>query len=301
MQPETTSTLASPHQGKDSMATTTPVSASKRVEIDFALEEQLFKRQRLHGYFLNILSTSNSVVLTKFCSALEEIITVIAGVENSRTTFYVHKRVLCAPSPFFQAACKVEWMKPEEKAIKLTEDSPEAVRAMIYWMYHNKVSIPKNIYNNTVGKSAKDSMKTGWGLFAQLFALAEKYQIRQLKNRCMDAILCYEEKEVIDFGVVPFIYGNTPLGSPPRRIFVEMAVKEMTMEGFDEQRDKLACAEFSLDLLFEIIKHKAEDEVIFAGFEELADNFCEKFHVHLVRSLKCKTPNSCLIISLEDF
>ena len=53
-------------------------------------------------------------------------------VGEEEVPFLIHKKILCENSPFFESACKPEWMKDDEKTIKLPEDDPELVDIMIY-------------------------------------------------------------------------------------------------------------------------------------------------------------------------
>jgi hypothetical protein len=72
------------------------------------------------------------ILTYRFHRSLDESITLVVGEGEQQTFLNVHKNVLCAFSPFFEAACKPEWMK-DDKVIKLPEDDLEAVRGMVYW------------------------------------------------------------------------------------------------------------------------------------------------------------------------
>jgi len=47
----------------------------------------------------------------------------------------VHKKVLCAQSDFFQKACEGGFQEASSGVIDLTEDDPDAVRAMVQFCY----------------------------------------------------------------------------------------------------------------------------------------------------------------------
>jgi hypothetical protein len=54
--------------------------------------------------------------------SLEHIVTLVVG-RNEDAIFTIHQNILCKASPFFEAACKSEWMKPDDRIIKLPEDN----------------------------------------------------------------------------------------------------------------------------------------------------------------------------------
>ena len=53
-------------------------------------------------------------------STLSESITLLVGKDKAPKI--AHKNVLCNTSPFFDAACKPQWMNPEKSVIKLEDD-----------------------------------------------------------------------------------------------------------------------------------------------------------------------------------
>ena len=53
-------------------------------------------------------------------------ITLVVGTEED-SKFFAHKHMLCTASPFFEAACKSEWL--EDETIKLLVDNPDAIKA----------------------------------------------------------------------------------------------------------------------------------------------------------------------------
>jgi len=52
-------------------------------------------------------------------------------VGSEKKPFMVHKDVLCGASPFFETACKPEWLG-DKWVIELPADEPDAINAMIY-------------------------------------------------------------------------------------------------------------------------------------------------------------------------
>ena len=122
-------------------------------------------------------------------SSLEEIITLEVGEGDKEAKYSVHKNIICDTSPFFEAACKPEWMKPEDKVIKLPEDDPKIIRLLICWAYHDKISIPNFDIFTERDTSLEESMNLEFGLLVGLYLVAEKLQIDRLKNDTIDAMI----------------------------------------------------------------------------------------------------------------
>ncbi|KAF2122114.1 hypothetical protein BDV96DRAFT_640179 [Lophiotrema nucula] len=59
--------------------------------------------------------------------------TVEVKVESE--TFYVHKNIICAKSPFFRNATKPEWTTSSAQPIELTDTTPETFRTYVAYLY----------------------------------------------------------------------------------------------------------------------------------------------------------------------
>lgn len=155
---------------------------------------------------------------------------------------------------------------------------------MVNWMYEHEIYISETIDDCEDGKTNEEAMLTSWGLFAKLFVLGEKYQMRDLQNDAIDALLqLREDKEfVVNYGVVPYIYANTPSGSPLRSLFVRIARCDMDSKEFAEWRGKL-CADFVWEMaayFFEDRGANLIDEFFTSHVEYPDSDFCASYHVH---------------------
>ena len=83
----------------------------------------------------------------------------------------VHKTQVCAHSEFFYKACTANFKEADEGVIKLDEDDPRVVQAMLHYMYHGN-------YGDT-GNALTDL--TPIVLDVGMFTIADKYFIGPLK------------------------------------------------------------------------------------------------------------------------
>jgi hypothetical protein len=228
---------------------------------------------------------------------MEEVITLIIGEGEGQAKLTVHKDVLCSASPFFQAACKPEWMKPEDKVITLPEDDPEAVKALVHWMYYNEICVDeeKAIFNDAETK--EEVMRGAWGLFVMLFVLGEKYQMPRLRNDAIDAIITHRKSCELKLGVISYAYENTTSSdSALRRLLVRIVRLDKDHGELMESKTDL-CQEFLFELAIAFFK------VIKRGLKmpsHVDSTFCKSFHKHEAPGPRCKNPKSFTTFSPVD-
>jgi hypothetical protein len=217
-------------------------------------------------------------------SALDEVITLIVGEGEGQAKLFVHKDVLCSANPFFQAACKPEWMKAEDKVITLPEDDPEAVKALIHWMYHDEICVDKEKPNVNDSDTEEEAMRGAWGLFVKLFVLGQKYQIPPLQNDAIDAILIHEGTWSFELGIISYAYENASSGSPLRRLLVQL-VRLDNDDGELMRFKSNLCQEFLFELSIALFKAQKSP----AKCARRGDaGFCKYFHKHKAGEQRCK-------------
>jgi len=213
-------------------------------------------------------------------SGFDDLITLKVGQEKK--VFTVHKRILCDSSPFFESACKPEWMISDERIIELPEDDPVAIDHMLYWMYFDQVSIPKRHMSSNQGVDS--GMDSAAGLIAKMYVLGQKYQIPRLRNEIVDA--CYEwmdDPKKMPTTVLNYVWENTPPESPLRILLLGRIVECYPHDMLTQAANKLA-PELVKDLMIQFCLEKechAESgcEDVSIGYNMHAD-YCYRYHVH---------------------
>ncbi|PVH67781.1 hypothetical protein DL98DRAFT_475357 [Cadophora sp. DSE1049] len=164
----------------------------------------------------------NESYITDLSSTLtSSIITLVVGRE--RRLFAAHEDVLCL-YPFFQAACRGQFMEASSKRIALSDEEPEIFSSVLEYLYkgdyypqlvHNKGrnsweietgtegSVERTVYHHGVdGKLLKDSL---------IYCAAEKYGLDELKRVAL-------RKQGLQSGIqcstilssARYAYANTP-------------------------------------------------------------------------------------------
>jgi len=238
--------------------------------------------------------------------SLDEMITLVVGENDKKATITIHKKVLCAYSPFFEAACKPEWMKPEEKVINLPEDNPEAIKAMVYWMYYNRICIPKSQVQMAfeLESESPEGLFTAWGLLVRLYILGDKYQMPRLKNDSIDALIrIWKGVSWTKIDVVTFAFNNTATSSSLRSVLISMLRWDYLdhgdcdeFENFDFNSDGIE--EVLLALVIEMDRYPYRNGSSTKRSErqqDPRDNFCKKYHEGCAEQSRCKHPKRFVV------
>lgn len=165
--------------------------------------------------------------------------------------YHVHKAVVCSQSEFFAAACKFG-QEAAEGQINLTEDGPARVKAMIQYLYCLEYDIPES--ENTEDKE-------GLVFHAEMYSIADKYNIRGLKSLAQDLFQKSTKKTVVikEFATAIRTVFETTVDEDRglRDIVVEIMTKNMDL--LDEPEIKEAVKETS-SLAFELLMKNRQVE-----------------------------------------
>ena len=154
------------------------------------------KPKQIHSAGLSPSSHLQSSYFTKNQSSTltSSIITLVVGREQR--LFAAHEDVLCI-SPFFQAACRGQFMEATSKRISLPDEEPEIFSSILEYLYkgdyyprlvHNKRRNSWEIESGTGGTGSVESTVYHHGVDGELlkdtviYCTAEKYGLDELKR-----------------------------------------------------------------------------------------------------------------------
>ncbi|ESZ93752.1 hypothetical protein SBOR_5850 [Sclerotinia borealis F-4128] len=206
----------------------------------------------------------------RLLGSLTEMVKLLVGSEARPETILVHKNLLCAASPFFEAACKPEWQVDEECVIVLPEDKPKLIKLLVYWIYNHEI----------VYLASWKSLELTRALI-NTYILAEKYQMPQLQNDIIDAMV-YEIVEMGNYIFSPdstMIYDNTLPSSKLRLLAVNFGLYKphrLYLDLFGQER-------ISKDFVWELAVSFCKDEAAGGKTEKFLtsnNQHCELYHVH---------------------
>jgi hypothetical protein len=215
--------------------------------------------------------------------SLRQIVTLIVGEGDKSASFAVYENVLCEASPFFKAACKPEWIKPEDSVTKLPEDDPNVVQGMIYWIYHNEICLPAELNKtSSSGYTEKDAMELTWGVLVRTYILGQKYQIPGLQNDAIDGLLILRIQSYLPLGMISYAYRHTIPGSPLRSVILDTVGYEIQTKHLEKWSEDY-CGEFLFDMTKSYLTIKDSGDSDYgeeAVICKLQKTFCVAYHSH---------------------
>ena len=107
--------------------------------------------------------------------------------------FNVHKKVLCGQSKFFANACKDGFKEASSGVIDLSEDDPIAIKAMLQYCYTADYAHGTALHAGVSDHKTQSRNSISNLILPQVYALAEKYGIRYLKE-----LACSNFKQAAD-------------------------------------------------------------------------------------------------------
>ncbi|KAM0181824.1 hypothetical protein ACHAPF_001348 [Botrytis cinerea] len=248
---------------------------TKLVEPAEAVENDSTAKRRIDG--VDMRPYKKTCLLASF----SETVKLIVGPVVMSKTFVVHKNILCAASPVFEASFKPEWQEGVDATMKLPEDDPRYFAPLLYWIYNNEIVYPQ-------GCSTIEGL-------AEVYHLAEKYLMPRLQNDLIDSLVY--ETVTIDRIFLPesinSIFKNSPAASKLRLFVVNSTLKNWVLAKHFKSKPGDLCADF----LFEIFSAFAEDPR--AGLKETfldsENQYCELYHIH-----EAEEQGKCKALKLPD-
>ncbi|KAF7876914.1 uncharacterized protein EAF02_008134 [Botrytis sinoallii] len=245
---------------------------TKPVESTEAIENDSTAKRRISGVDMRPYKK------TRLIESFSETVKLIVGPKTRSKTFIVHKDILCAASPVFEAGLKPEWQKGGDATMELPEDDPIYFASLVYWIYNNEIVYPHDY--------------TGIPMIglAGVYHLAEKYQMPRLQNDLIDSFV-YEtvtNDQLFFPRDITSIFDNSPAASKLRLFVVNCSLKNWAMFKHLAPEPKDYCADF----LFEIFKAFAMNPEVGVKYTFLdsENQYCELYHIHEAEEEgKCKS------------
>jgi hypothetical protein len=145
--------------------------------------------------------------------------------DNQQQIFYVHKKILCKTSIFFQNATKPEWSGPLPRPIDLTDENPRVFQAYLHWLYSQQVATETKLGNCCLNADGEQP-EMQYDLLGRSYLLGEKLMDSTYQDAVMKAIT-----HTATIGCsfpgdywVRLAYKRTTASSPLRKILVDFWV-----------------------------------------------------------------------------
>ena len=241
-------------------------------------------------------------------------VTLVVGKEPNQVEFKVQQKLLCDASKFFATACKPERMNPEERVIKLPNDEAKIINIMVHWISCKKILVtPEDILDIDLLEdpvTIEQAMASSYGIFAKLYVLGNRYEMPELQNDAIDAMMTsesppdhkdYWELPNLPLALVKWCYENTMKENDRLRRLVCRLFSSV-----DEPEDKLydfrndLPGDFWLDLLKQAWYGPKTPLSVFDLWDCEKDALCKEWHIHRPRielpRLPCKIKKHFIIV-----
>jgi hypothetical protein len=231
-----------------------------------------------------------AIILT-FPRSFGEIVTLIVG--KSATKLMAHKKMLCAASPFFEAACKHEWQNADACVIALPEADPEVVKMLLSWVYEDDICVATHHFFCDI-----EHLDNASGLLLKLYILGDKFQMPALQNDVIDALNDEVlKREGYGWQFMNYAFKETSETDPLRLFLVYFAICEWSADKLQSYKSHL-CPEFTHSMAVEFLKCRSNEETIDSLKDLSGGTFCTLFHRH---SSSLQTKPECRSFSLRGF
>lgn len=146
----------------------------------------------------------------------------------------VHRDIISAKSPFFEAACSKRWKEGLEKTIRMPEAESEVFRAYITWIYSNNIDVARV---ETTNKRALDDQK----LLMSLYIFGDFAGDRPLCRESIRLLVSLSKIWRVVFTTRPFlakVWASTMPSSPSRKVVVDRIILFLNAENVASHIDR---------------------------------------------------------------
>ena len=195
--------------------------------------------------------------LTSFRWAGVATVTLLVG--ETKTAYQVHEAVLFEASSFFEAAFTSMFQESSERTMTLPEDDESVFDNFVNWLYHRRYD-----------KSRHNEVADVFLQPVQLFVLADKYGVPDLKSHVLDQLIKFIRTE--DWGpsldTVAYAYRHTLQNATIRQILVDNVVWHHAPNWYQQAENDTwlrAHPEITKDIIVRGSKHAARRNDPFDG------------------------------------
>lgn len=172
-------------------------------------------------------------------------------------------------------------MKPEDQVIMLPDDDADAIKIMLYWMYHEVICLPK--------ASLNENLESVYSTMIQVYMLGDKYHIRKLRNDAIDVL--YELFRLLEYDLavlirtISYVYEHTPgKNSSLQKLLVATFKACCIFQPLTEYEKKLhrLCVkypDFFIDCASSLFDAEVDANQEYLG-DQLYQKRCKAFHEH---------------------
>ncbi|KAK3656400.1 hypothetical protein LTR56_003103 [Elasticomyces elasticus] len=202
----------------------------------------------------------------RFRSSFANTITVLAV--DDKVPFTVHTETLRAKSDFFVKACQREWIKRQDKTVKLPEVEPETFELYATWSYFDKIDLEalrlvkageaNHLRRHEETQEQREVWASGTRSLMHLYVAADFLGDKELKKRTIDCLT-----EIVETrhqlhglrGLLLFVWKSTPPGSGLRTLLLDYIVSYRdSIHQWVKGLEGVMSADFFVDLALHQLK-----------------------------------------------
>jgi len=154
---------------------------------------------------------------------------VKVGEGDGACTFGVHQTLICEKSPFFMAALDGKWKESHKKLVELPEDDVNAFRLYLNWIYKGLLPCGDVATNGISDLSPvqKSDVNKEYTVLINAYILGDKLGDLDFADAVIDTFISSANAFKYSPGShLQYIYVQTPVASPLRRLLIDMLIIE---------------------------------------------------------------------------
>lgn len=198
------------------------------------------------------------------------------GPEEEAKRFSLHKSLAVNESGFFESTFRNDWKESSENVIRLPDRDPEAFEMFFLFIY------TRRIYSRQANDLFGNDGPSEWYRLAHAWTLSAYLQATDFQDAIADAVLEKASlKSASLHDIHKIIYANSIIGTPVRKLFVDLAVWKWDVVSLEAQSNGLSWSDFFRDLSIALLKTRGSTE------EARVVKYSCDYHEHRLRGTIC--------------